>query len=223
MTAKTIYYIEDDESLGRLVSSYLSNQGFDVLVVGTFSEAKTAFSRKQPSLCLVDWNLPDGTGQELCQWIRCHYEELPVVFVTVRNQVDEIVEGLRGGADDYITKPFDLSVLHARILALLRRAKAPEGILSCGDITIDSNQQKVWLSGKAIQLSPIEYRLLWLLCENKDRTLTRKSLLEQVWDERGNFVNDNTLTVTMKRLREKLSDPSNIQTVRSFGYRMEDV
>ena len=131
--------------------------------------------------------------------------------------------GFQNGADDYIVKPFELTVLYSRILALLRRTKAVrESKLFCNDLVIDKEKLAVYYQQEEIPVSQPEYHLLLLLMENKGKTVTRKQLLEEIWDSNGNYVNDNTLTVTMKRLREKLHNPPCLKTVRSFGYRMED-
>ena len=127
------------------------------------------------------------------------------------------------GADDYIVKPFQLSILLSRIKAVLRRTKViDQSVLSCGDITLYKDKTAVFCNGKEIGLTAGEYRLLTVLLENKNQTLTRSQLLNKLWDTEENFVNDNTLTVTMKRLREKLNNPTCIKTIRGIGYRMED-
>ena len=130
---------------------------------------------------------------------------------------------MRDGADDYVTKPFELEVLHSRILALLRRTgNVAQQYLSCDGIRMDLNRRTVTCHSEEILLSAAEYELLLYLLQNKGKTLTREKILAQVWDVNGNYVNDNTLTVTVKRLREKLRQPACLKTVRSVGYRMED-
>lgn len=144
-------------------------------------------------------------------------------FLTVRGDSAEIVCGFQNGADDYVVKPFTLEVLYARILALLRRTKTAAGqYLSCDGIVIDQKRCTVTYACEEIHLSAAEYHLLLYLMQNKGQTVTRERILEQLWDMNGSYVNDNTLTVTMKRLRDKLSQPACIKTVRSVGYRMED-
>lgn len=220
----TIYYIEDDENIARLVSEYLNRQGCSVSIFPTIAGAKEAFAGKLPTLALVDWNMPDGTGSAFCQWIRARWKDLPVIFITVRGDSRDIVSGFQNGADDYVVKPFELEVLYSRIQALLRRTRDVAGkYLSCGEISLDREKRQVYRNGVEVYLSPVEYQLLLTLLENKGRTVTRQSLLEKIWDSSGNFVNDNTLTVTMKRLREKLQQPSCLKTVRSVGYRMEEI
>lgn len=219
----TIYYIEDDENIARLVSEYLSRHGCIVTVFPTIAGAKAAFCRKLPTLTLVDWNMPDGNGRAFCQWIRAHWKELPVIFLTVRGDSTDIVCGFQNGADDYVVKPFELEVLYSRIVALLRRSGGASGqYLSCAGISMDLNRRRVLVHAREVSLGLAEYQLLLYLMQNKGRTLTREKILEHVWDVNGSYVNDNTLTVTMKRLRDKLEEPSCLKTVRSVGYRMED-
>ena len=220
----TIYYIEDDENIARLVREYLNRQGCSVSIFPTIAGAKEAFAGRLPTLALVDWNMPDGTGSAFCQWIRARWKDLPVIFITVRGDSRDIVSGFQNGADDYVVKPFELEVLYSRIQALLRRTRdVAEKYLSCGEISLDREKRQVYRNGAEVYLSPVEYQLLLTLLENKGRTVTRQSLLEKIWDSSGNFVNDNTLTVTMKRLREKLQQPACLKTVRSVGYRMEEI
>lgn len=219
-----IYYIEDDGGIAERVAFFLRRKGFEVITAATVAEGKQLLGKGLPSVVLVDWNLPDGSGEELCRWIRGKWPMLPVIFLTVRGDTRDIVDGFQKGADDYLVKPFELEVLYSRICALLRRAgKAGGGYLVCGPVSMDKNQMKVFLNKEEISLGALEYQLLEALLEYKNHTLTRQKLLELLWDANGNFVNDNTLTVAMKRLREKLSNPACIKTVRGFGYRMEDV
>lgn len=219
-----IYYIEDDGSISELVREFLSAHHYRVTIFTTIDSAKQAISERCPSLVLVDWNMPDGNGRELCRWIRSKWSKLPVIFLTVRDEDRDIITGFESGADDYVVKPFALDVLLVRIQALLRRTGDISGqYLSCGFISLDQNRQTVHNGDREVPLSPSEYQLLLCLLQNRGKTVTRQQLLERVWDSNGNFVNDNTLTVTMKRLREKLDNPVCLKTVRSIGYRMEDV
>lgn len=219
----TIYYIEDDENIARLVSEYLNQQGCGVSIFPTIAGAREAFAGKLPTLALVDWNMPDGKGSVLCRFIRANWKELPVIFLTVRGDSRDIVSGFDSGADDYVVKPFELEVLLSRIRALLRRTGDVSGqYLSCGGISLDQGKMRVCCGQEEIALSPSEYQMLVYLMRNKGRTVTRENLLAEIWDSNGNYVNDNTLTVTMKRLREKLHQPDCLKTVRSIGYRMEE-
>lgn len=218
-----IYYIEDDENIAMIVKEYLEQKGYAVSVFHTLSEGKRAFEYHVPSIALIDWNMPDGDGDDFCRWIRSKWKELPIIFLTVRNDTRDIVSGFENGADDYVVKPFELEVLYSRMNALLRRTGNVSGqYLSCGSISIDKSRMMVFCGEEEITVSQAEYQLLMLLMINKGKTVTRERLLEQIWDNNGNYVNNNTLTVTMKRLREKLHQPSCLKTIRSFGYRMED-
>ena len=219
-----IYYVEDDESISQTVKAFLEQQGYKISVFKTIASVKQALKNTCPDLVLVDWNMSDGSGNELCQWIRGIYRELPLIFLTVRGDTDDIVSGFRNGADDYVVKPFELDVLLSRIRALLKRAgNVSKQYLTCASISLDLKRTAVYCDSEEVVLSPSEYQLLLYLLQNKGRTVTRESLLQAIWDSNGNFVNDNTLTVTMKRLREKLHQPPCLKTVRSIGYRMEDM
>lgn len=218
-----IYYMEDDENISCAVRKFLGQYGFSVSVFPTIAAAKEAFGGGCPALALVDWNMPDGNGAVLCQWIRAKWKELPIIFLTVRGDSRDIVSGFGNGADDYVVKPFVLEVLLSRIGALLRRTGDASGqYLSCDAISLDQEKTQVFCGTEEIHLSPLEYQVLLCLLRNKGRTVTRQNLLENIWDIHGNYVNDNTLTVTMKRLREKLHQPGCLKTVRSVGYRMEE-
>lgn len=204
-----VYYAEDDPNIADMVKQYLEQKQFKVTICGTLAKLRQEIRNHVPALVLLDWNMPDGRGDGLCQWIRKNWRELPVIFLTVRDDSGDIVAGFQSGADDYVVKPFELEVLYSRMLALLRRS---------------GNVEKQYLdcSGEEISLSGAEYEVLLCLMQNKGRTVTREKILGQVWDVHGNYVNDNTLTVTMKRLRDKLRQPACLKTVRSIGYRMED-
>lgn len=216
-------YVEDDPTIAQAVKEYLERKGFRITLCGTLMQAKKVLQAYVPAMILLDWNMPDGRGDSLCRWIRSNWKELPIIFLTVRGDSSDIVSGFQNGADDYVVKPFVLEVLHSRILALLRRAgDAAEQYLSCDGIRIDLNRRAVSFRSKEINLSAAEYQLLLYLMRNKGKTVTREKILEQIWDVKGSYVNDNTLTVTMKRLRDKLCQPACLKTVRSVGYRMED-
>ena len=218
-----IYYVEDDETISQTVKEFLARRGFQVSIFQTIADAKLALKKMCPTLVLVDWNMPDGSGAMLCQWIREGWKELPVIFLTVRGDSRDIVSGFQNGADDYIVKPFELDVLLLRISALLRRTGDVSGqYLSCDSIALDQKRMLVFCDTEEICLSPLEYQVLFYLLRHKGKTVTRRKLLEEIWDINGNYVNDNTLTVTIKRLREKLHQPLCLKTVRSVGYRMED-
>lgn len=218
-----LYYIEDDPNIASVVSEYLQKKNFKVTICVTLAQARRVLKEHVPTLILLDWNMPDGRGDSFCQWIRSRWKELPIIFLTVRGDSHDIVSGFQNGADDYVVKPFELSVLYSRIQAVLRRTgNIAEQYLSCDEIMIDLSRRTVSCGAEEINLSVSEYGLLLYLMQNKGKTVTREKILGQVWDANGNYVNNNTLTVTMKRLRDKLHQPSCLKTIRSVGYRMED-
>ncbi len=214
-----ILLVEDDETISFGIRSALTKKGYDVAFCSGVKEGKGFFSAEF-DLILLDLNLPDGNGYDFCSWVK-ERSDSPVIFLTVRDDVNDITRGLDMGADDYITKPFHIAVLESRIQAVLRRAAASH-VLACGNIRMDKKKMQVWVGEEIISLTGLEYRLLLLLMENRGCILPRNRLLEKLWDADGNFVNDNTLTVAMKRLREKLHHTPCITTVRGIGYRMEE-
>ncbi|MEG0578631.1 MAG: response regulator transcription factor, partial [Niameybacter sp.] len=183
---------------------------------------KTVLNEKV-SLILLDLNLPDGIGYSFCEHVKS-ISEVPIIFLTVRDDEEEMIKGLDMGADDYITKPFKMRILLSRIQAVLRRAqKDVSHILICKSIRLDKNQGRVYKRDEEVVLSKSEFKLLLLLMENKECTVSREHILEYLWGVDGEFVNDNTLTVMVKRLREKIEEPEEklIQTIRGVGYRLE--
>lgn len=218
-----ILLLEDDETIAFGIERAMKKEGSTTVWCRTLKEAQSCLDEKT-DLVLLDLNLPDGNGFSFCRQVKAFDETLPVIFLTVRDDEKDIVRGLDMGADDYIVKPFLLSVLSSRIRAVLRRSSrtAEKGRLICGDISMDTEKLKAYIGTAEVVLTAGELRLLRVLLENKNQAITRNRLLELLWDADGNFVNDNTLTVTMKRLREKLGDPKQIQTLRGIGYRMEE-
>ncbi|HEX3025669.1 MAG TPA: response regulator transcription factor [Clostridia bacterium] len=218
-----ILFVEDDKTIAMGVEYSLRQEGFEVTLAFRFEEALKQLGNPY-DLILLDLGLPDGNGYEICRL--AHADGTPVVILTARDEEVSVVQGLDMGADDYITKPFRLRELISRLRAVLRR-RQPDGapgrnLLRCGGIAVDTQTMKVTKDYRDIPLTALEYRLLLILLTNKGRVLTRERLLECIWDVAGDFVNDNTLTVYIKRLREKLEDdpqnPSVIKTVRGVGY-----
>lgn len=217
-----ILLLEDDETIAFGIKAALSRKGYEVTHCETLEKAKKEFHQGF-QLVLLDLNLPDGNGYGFCKWVR-EQGDASIIFLTVRDEVADITKGLDMGADDYITKPFHIAILESRIAAVLRRVPEDgKGWINCGDIRIDKDKMQAVLKGENVSLTALEYRLLLVLMENKGRTLPRNLILEKLWDSEGNFVNDNTLTVTMKRLREKLGNTRHILTIRGIGYRMEEI
>lgn len=220
-----ILLVEDDDTIVFGLSELLRQEGFFVTAVSSLGDA-VSLSREEGrfGLILLDLGLPDGEGWE---FLENRKSGAPVIILSAREEEREIIRGLDLGADDYVTKPFKAGELLSRIRAVLRRqgnVKGREEVLCCGSVVLDRERTRVMESGREICLTAGEYRLLLYFMENKNRTLTRNALLQYLWDNCGDYVNDNTLTVTVKRLREKLGETARqaIKTVRGIGYRMED-
>ncbi|MDU3802043.1 response regulator transcription factor [Paraclostridium bifermentans] len=218
-----ILIIEDDDTIAFGVKSFLSKSNYNVIHGENLKRGKELF-KQDIDLILLDLNLPDGSGFEFCRYVK-EIKDIPIIFLTINDEDSNMIKGLDMGGDDYITKPFKLSVLQSRISAVLRRTvkqQIQEDILCCKNIKVIKSQSRVYKNNQEVELTVGEYNLLLQLLENKNRTLTRSTLLENLWDVNGEFVNNNTLSVAIKRLREKLEDTSFIKTVRGIGYRLED-
>ena len=223
-----VLVVEDDTTIASGLAYSLEQEQFAVTLAGTVKEAKAILAEQSLSLCLLDISLPDGSGYEVCKVIKAR-GDIPVIFLTACDDEVNVVMGLDMGADDYITKPFRIRELISRINSVLRRYHQSEtkaNVYYVGDISVKTNEAKVYRGNREIFLTALEYRLLLIFIKNQGQVLSRNQLLEGIWDVSGDFVNDNTLTVYIKRLREKLEDSkdseSMIQTVRGLGYRMGD-
>ena len=219
-----ILIAEDDTALRNGIALALKQEGRQVDVCPDLNSARAFLAAQEVDLLLLDINLPDGSGLDFCRELRQH-SSLPVLFLTANDtELDEVM-GLEAGGDDYITKPFSLAVLRARVDAALRRGHAPTQVFTCGDLRFDFGQLMFTKAGQELSLSKTEQRLLRLLVENRDRTLTRERLLDAVWDG-GEFVDENALSVAVGRLRGKVEDdpkhPDHIQTVYGLGYVWRD-
>jgi DNA-binding response OmpR family regulator len=226
----SILFVEDDDTIAMGVEYSLKQDGFQVSLAHRLEEARELLKRQPFDLVLLDLGLPDGSGYELCKEIRA-MGDTPIIILSARDEEASIVLGLDLGADDYITKPFRLRELISRMKAVLRRPARRGGdsgdrTLTCGDVTVFTQQAKAYKNGREVLLTALEYRLLLTLITNQGRVLTRSQILGSIWDVDEDFVNDNTLTVYIKRLREKLEDdPQNpvlIKTVRGLGYQAGD-
>lgn len=220
-----ILLVEDDSQIAAYLGELLRAEGFDTQIAGSKKEAGECLLAQDFDLVLLDVSLPDGNGFSICAEVKREYE-IPVVFLTASGDEYSVVAGLDMGADDYIAKPFRPRELISRIRSVLRRCKKEQRILSCGDLRVNMSSATVTKGEKELFLSALEYRLLLLLLQNKGQILTRNQLLEEIWDASGEYVNDNTLSVYMKRLREKIEEnpqsPRLLHTIRGIGYRMED-
>ena len=224
----SILFVEDDATIAMGVEYSLTQDGFQVSLADRLEEARDLLKRQPFDLVLLDLGLPDGSGYALCREVRAA-GDTPIIILSARDEEASIVLGLDLGADDYITKPFRLRELISRMKAVLRRrgpVEAGDRTLACGDVTVFTQQAKAYKNGHEVLLTALEYRLLLTLILNQGRVLTRSQILGSIWDVDEDFVNDNTLTVYIKRLREKLEDdpqnPTLIKTVRGLGYKAGD-
>lgn len=220
---RRIFLVEDDREIARNLVRLLQTEGFTVTHVPTQKEAVSAIAANKYDLALVDISLPDGNGFTVCTEIK-QTQDIPVIFLTASGDEASVVTGLNMGADDYVTKPFRPRELVARIGTALRKAQTmPAPFRVCG-LAVDTVSGVVTKDGREVFLSALEYRLLLVFVANPKSIITRDRLLNELWDAAGEFVNDNTLTVYIKRLREKIeSDPVRpriILTVRGTGYRL---
>ena len=195
----------------------------------TLAQARACLAAGRFDLLILDVTLPDGTGFALCEELRRRGSRVPILFLTASDEEVSVIRGLDSGGDDYLTKPFRLGELCSRIRALLRRAgqqAAGPGLLRCGELTIDLYGSRALLRGQPLELTAAEYRLLCLLVRNAGRTVTREAILDELWDGAGSFVDGNTLSVYVRRLREKVEDdpsrPRRLVTVRGFGYQWKE-
>lgn len=226
---KKLLLLEDDRSLIDGLTYSLKKNGFGVEVAKTIKEAEKALAGQGFDLLLFDVTLPDGTGFALCEKLRESGNRVPIIFLTASDEETSVIRGLDCGGDDYITKPFKLGELCSRIRALLRRSNhrvVGENILRSGNILVNLTESRVFLDEEPVDFTGVEYRLLCLLLENSGKVLTRGTILDRLWDGAGNFVDDNTLSVYVRRLREKLeknpSKPERLLTVRGFGYQWKE-
>ena len=222
-----IFLLEDDEAIGIGLTYSLENEGYSVTLAKTVSEGIKTISENDFSLYILDLTLPDGNGYNVCKKIK-EKGDLPVIFLTAYDDEVNVVMGFDLGADDYITKPFRVKELLLRIKSVLRRYNKDfsDGILKYRDLSVNTNEAKVYKGDNEVILTAMEYRLLLILLNNRGNVLSRNRLLENIWDVIGDFVEDNTLTVYIKRLRDKIEeDPANpeyIKTVRGLGYIIEN-
>lgn len=221
-----ILLVEDDKEIIKNLTLFLHEEGFEVISATGQKKAMDIIEERSAEidLVLLDVTLKDGNGFSVCAAIKAT-TELPVIFLTASGDEYSVVTGLDLGADDYIGKPFRPRELVSRIRSVLRRCGKSISVLELSDIRIDATGGTVQKNGQEIFLSALEYRLLLIFANNKGKILSRTKLLEEIWDIAGEFVNDNTLTVYIKRLREKVeTDPQNptiIKTIRGLGYRAD--
>jgi len=220
---KQIFLVEDDKEIAKNLTLLLHSEGFAVTHAQTQSKAISMLTKNKFNLALVDISLPDGNGFAVCTEIK-QMQNIPVIFLTASGDEASVVTGLNMGADDYITKPFRPRELIARMKAALRKFEPSSSTFHICGLHVDTTSGIVKKDGKEIFLSALEYRLLLVFINNPKNIITRDRLLNELWDAAGEFVADNTLTVYIKRLREKIEDnpanPQIILTVRGIGYRL---
>ncbi len=220
----SILLVEDDRSIVSSLTEFLTREGFSVQSAPGQSGALSALEHEHFDLVLLDVSLADGNGFAVCSAIKSEYR-IPVIFLTASGDEFSTVTGFDLGADDYIPKPFRPRELVSRIKNILRLTGSAGSVIALGDVLVDTVRGTAAKNGRDLYLSALEYRLLLVFLNNRGAVLSRAQLLEQIWDIAGEFVNDNTLTVYIKRLREKIEDdpqnPKLIRTVRGLGYRVD--
>ena len=219
-----ILLVEDDKRIISNLTQFLAAEGYEVKSASGQTKALSMMEKERFDLVLLDISLSEGNGFAVCKAVKSNYR-IPVIFLTASGDEYSTVTGFELGADDYIAKPFRPRELSSRIRNILRLTGGTGTVISLGTITVDTVKGIASKNGKDLYLSALEYRLLLVFLNNRGRILSRTQLLEAIWDIAGEFVNDNTLTVYIKRLREKIEDdpqnPDIIKTVRGLGYKVE--
>ena len=217
---REILLLEDDTTLGRGIQLALQDPDVTIALTGTLSQAREMLAQKKFDLLILDVNLPDGSGLEWLRQVR-QSGNLPVILLTANDMEMDIVTGLESGADDYITKPFSLAVLRARVNTQLRRG-TKSACMEIDGFRFDFDRMEFRKAGQPIELSKTEQKLLRILVENRGQTLSRATLVDRIWTDGAEFVDENALSVTVKRLRSKLEDmpssPQYLKTVYGIGY-----
>jgi DNA-binding response OmpR family regulator len=221
-----ILLVEDDFDLADSLSYYLKSENYNLFLSHNIKDALNIIETEKIDAAILDISLPDGSGLDLCKTIRS-MSDLPIIFLTAMDEEGDIIKGFDLGADDYVTKPFKARELLSRIKSLLRRInKKSTEIIRIGNIKIDPNQYKIYKEKEELEITSLEFRLLLFLIEHKGQVLSREHILASLWDNFDKYVNDNTLTVYIKRLREKIEDdpldPKVIKTIRGVGYIVGD-
>lgn len=223
----TIILVEDNELILNSLAFSLTQEGYNVQKAKNEEETFKLLDERT-NLVILDITLPDGNGFEICKKIK-QEKDVPIIFLTAKDEEKDIVYGLELGADDYVTKPFRIRELISRIKTVLRRynqGNEKSNLIKIKDVSINTDKAIAYKNGKEIELTALEYKILLMLFNNAGNIITREQILDKIWDIAGNFVNDNTLTVYIKRIREKIEDnpanPTIIKTVRGIGYRVGD-
>lgn len=215
---KKLLIVEDNEAILKGLIYLLKQESFDVISSTDVASAKKNIDENLFDLIILDITLPDGTGFELCEYVK-KKTDTPVIFLTAKDEEKDVVQGFDIGAEDYIVKPFRNRELISRINAILKRNDKSK--VECGRVVIDTEASRVYVNGEEVIFTALEYKILLLLFNNIGKTVTREQILDKIWDVAGNFVNDNTLTVYVKRIRKKLGEFDNIKTIKGIGYRVD--
>ena len=221
MYMKKILLIEDNESILKGLKYSLEQENFEVDIAKDVENSKKILDEKKYNLIILDITLPDGNGFELCKYIKENIQT-PIIFLTAKDEEQDVVQGFDLGAEDYIIKPFRTRELISRINNVLRRYEEDNcNKIEIGNIVIDLDSARVYVNNEEVIFTALEYKILVLLFSNIGKIVTREKLLDKIWDEAGNFVNDNTLTVYVKRIRDKLGCNDIIKTIKGIGYRID--
>ncbi len=220
---KKILLIEDNESILKGLKYSLEQEEFEVEIAKNFKTANEKASSNKYNLIILDITLPDGNGFDLCKNIKQN-TKIPIIFLTAKDEEQDVVKGFDLGADDYVIKPFRTRELISRINNILRRYEKENikiNTLQAGNIVVDLDASRVYINKQEVVFTALEYKILVLLFSNIGKTMTRDNILDKIWDYAGNFVNDNTLTVYVKRIRTKLGENDVIKTIKGIGYRVD--
>lgn len=217
---KHLLLVEDNPFIVKGLRFMLEGENFTLSVAGSVREAEEKAFAEEYHLAIVDLMLPDGSGMDIVRLIKENIPETPVLILTAKDDENDVVLGFDCGADDYIVKPFRNRELISRIQNLLRRYNQGSEIITVSDIRVDNDAARVFKGENELSLSALEYRILVLLLKNRGKTVSREQIIDKIWDLAGNYVNDNTLTVYIKRIREKVGEDI-IKTVKGTGYRVE--
>lgn len=219
---KKLLLVEDNESILKGLTYSLEQEKFEVDVSKNVHNAKKNLDSNEYDLIILDIMLPDGNGFELCKYIK-EQKGTPIIILTAKDEEQDVVQGFNLGADDYVIKPFRTRELISRINNILRRYNKEASKLQTGNIVIDVDASRVYINNEEVVFTALEYRILLLLFYNMGKTVTRDNILDKIWDIAGNYVNDNTLTVYIKRIRAKLGENDVIKTIKGIGYRVDKV
>lgn len=215
-----ILLVEDNEMIVKGLVYSLSKEGFETNTAYNAQEAESKIESNVYDIIILDVMLPDGNGFELCKHIKGN-KDIPIIFLTAKDDEKDVVNGFNLGADDYVIKPFRTMELISRIYNVLRRYNKDKNVIEIGQVRIDLEANRVYVDNKEVEFTALEYKILVLLYTNAGKTVTREKILDKIWDVAGNFVNDNTLTVYVKRIRDKLGKSDVIKTIKGIGYRVD--